>query len=964
MQADNKNPPIFDMSRAISEPLELLRLIAQGTAWATGTEFFQSLVRFLAQALDTSCAFVTEFSAGNTLVKPLAFWNDGKFVDAPDYTIAGTPCEAVLGGEIATFPHDVCDLFPMDREVLESLGAESYLAIPIKNAAGAVLGHLATIDRRPRDWSDADFGILQIFGARTAAELGRRRVERELEAAKARLELEVESRRASEEALRQSEQAYRDLYEDAPVAYWSVGTDRIVKRVNKRVSEFLGYAHEEIVGQPLGMFTAPTPYGEPVALEVFQRFLRGEATVDQEVEFRHKDGRSAWASVSVTPVFNERGEIEVTRSVVVDITERKRAERELEHRLALENLIATASSRFVSAPAEEVDAEINRCMMEMARFYAIERVCVYCFTDDEQIAVHTHAWIAPDVTPPPDRLACSDLEAVFKDVLGGRVIGARTLEDLPRGYGPLRERLEKVGVRSIAILPLDYSRVMGMLLLECTRHEQDWAEEDLRLLRLLAEIIASALTRRDAENALEAASRAKSEFLASMSHELRTPLNGILGYAQLLARDPTLDARHFESVHGVQHCGEHLLDLVNEVLDLARIEAGRLELHPEEMELCALVDETADIARLRATQVGLGFVYETGSVLPKAVCADPRRVKQILLNLLGNAVKFTPEGEVRFRVSGTCGHSERWRLRFEIEDTGVGIPPEEIPYLFEPFHRVAQQSGAVEGTGLGLAITMKLVQAMGGNVQVESTPWRGSLFVVELELPEVDARARAAAQPRAQITGYRGRRRVLLIADDKLDNRAVLRQLLEPLGFQVYEAASGREALLLAERQRPDLILLDLVMPELDGFEVTRRLRRDPALSATPILAVSASVFEETRQTSLHAGCDDFLAKPVQLATVLAKLERHLGLQWTYRDETESASGDVGDVEPEPPLEQLSRLYQLSRRGDIAELNACLAEIEQAGEHPRFIADLRVLARGFDMKGIRERLRQVAPQLR
>jgi PAS domain S-box-containing protein len=948
-----------DLSR---EGGQLLRIIAEGTAGATGTEFFRSLVRSLATALDTSCAFVTEFTDANTLVHPLAFWSGDQYLDADAYPIAGSPCESVLNGEIAAFPNDVSARFPVEREALDSLGAQSYLAIPIKNAAGAVLGHLAAIDQRPRDWSEVDFGILRIFGARAAGELERRWYEREVETANAALRREVEQRSAGAEALRQSEQAWRELYEEAPVAYLTLGTDAIVQRVNARVTEVLGYTRAALVGHRLAEFGAG-PAAAAALQEIFARCLRGDASADREIEFRTAAGRSVWAALSLTPVRDREDAIVAARTVVVDITERKAAERELEHRLTLENLVATASSRFVRADPQEVDAEIDRCMMEMANFFRIERMCVYRFASDEHAAMHTHAWIAPGITPPPDEILCSDLPALFRDVLHGRVIGAKSLDELPGDYAPLRKRLQRIGVQSIAILPLDYShRVLGMLLLECAHGEQDWSEDDLRLLRLLGEIIASTLARRDAEAALkdarrvaEAASRAKSEFLASMSHELRTPLNGILGYAQLLARDVSLERRHLEAVHSVQHCGEHLLDLVNEVLDLARIESGRVELRPESTVLAELVNEVADLTRLRATQAGLAFSYETDAGLPSAVQVDPRRLKQILLNLLGNAVKFTPEGAASFRVRGLRLPSTRWRLRFEIQDTGIGIASDELPRIFEPFHR-ATGGRNVEGTGLGLAITRDLVEAMDGHLHVESVPGRGSLFVVELELAEADAHTRGGGA-RAQIIGYHGRRRVLLIADDKMENRTVLRRLLEPLGFGIHESADGRETLALAGRLQPDLLLLDIVMPDLDGFDVARRLKRHPQLAGIPIVAVSASVFDDTRQASLQAGCDDFLAKPVQLDLVLAVLEQHLGLRWIRAEDGVPAA----DAPLTPAA--LTQLMELSRRGDIAELNACLTALEAQGGYPKFVAELRGLARSFDMKAIRERLQRLGATL-
>jgi PAS domain S-box-containing protein len=951
---------------------ELLRLLARGTAGAAGGRFYADLARCLAEVLRGSTVFISEFVDQGRRARPIACWRDGEPVDLPEYAVAGTPCEAVLGGGIAAFPRNVRDLFPRDRKFLEAFGADSYLAVPVSDDMGGIIGHLAVVDRQPRDWNDIDFDVLGIVAARAGSELLRRRAEQALAESNRRLQQEIDKRRRHEEALIESESAYRSLYEDAPVAYWSTAADRRVKRVNKAITDFIGYTPDEVVGEPLAKFMAPTPDGEGVAKGVFEKFLRGESTIGQEVEFRHKEGHHVWASVSVTPILDGTGRPLMTRSVIVDITQRKRAEKELQRRLDLENLIAAASSRFAQADIDRVDAEINRCLEEVAAFYDIERTCIYLFSEDKSIAQHTHSWSAPELSvPPSERQLCTDNPALFADLLDGRIIGVRMLDELPAGYEKIRQRLQAGRICSIAIVPLSSgTEVAGMLLVEAARNETDWPEEDLRLLRLLGEIIASTLARRDAETKLrearraaEAASRAKTEFLANMSHELRTPLNGILGYAQVLARDASLDRRNLESVHGIRHCGEHLLDLVNEVLDLARIEAGRLVLRPEEVDLSALLGEVADITRVRCAEAGLAFVHESVAVLPQTVRADPRALRQILLNLLGNAVKFTTEGEVRFRISGKRLSGRRWHLTFDVKDSGYGIPPEEQARIFEPFHRIPLPERSIEGTGLGLTITSSLVQAMGGQLRVESTPGRGSLFTVEVELDGSTARERAVAPKDVQIAGYRGRRRTLLIADDKPDNRAVLRQLLEPLGFIICEAASGREALELAQARSPDLILLDLVMPELDGFEVARRLRADQQLGATPILAVSASAFDDTRRQSMESGCDDFLSKPVRLDAVLGKLERHLGLQWTHSGAAGNAQPAAAGSEPELPSEVAERLYDFALRGDIAEFNSCLRELESSGGHARILADLDALARNFDMKGIRARLRLSRPGL-
>ena len=384
---------------------------------------------------------------------------------------------------------------------------------------------------------------------------------------------------------------------------------------------------------------------------------------------------------------------------------------------------------------------------------------------------------------------------------------------------------------------------------------------------------------RTARLAAEAANQAKSAFLASMSHELRTPLNGILGYAQLLQMQDDLAAPARRGLATIESCGRHLLALVNDVLDLARIEAGRLDLAHEPVRLRRLIDQIADSVRPDVARKRLGFELDIQPDLPAVVLADERRLSQVLLNILGNAVKFTDTGSLTLRVDSRAAGDGMACLRFEIHDTGVGLGADELAVIFQPFEQLGSQAQRAQGTGLGLAITQALMRQMGGSVTVRSVPGQGSVFTVELTVPLVDEPP--ADAPTGLITGYEGPRRRVLVADDVPVSRALLVELLGSLGFDVAEAADGAQALQLARSQRPDLVLLDNGMPNLSGLEATQQLRGDPMLATVPVIAVSASASAANRQRCMAAGATVFLPKPVDVHELLLQIGRVMGLRWT-----------------------------------------------------------------------------------
>ena len=469
---------------------------------------------------------------------------------------------------------------------------------------------------------------------------------------------------------------------------------------------------------------------------------------------------------------------------------------------------------------------------------------------------------------------------------------------------------------------------------------------------------------REAMERADIANQAKSRFLSSMTHELRTPLNAILGYSQILRRERGLGELQSQGLNTIHKSGEHLLALITDLLDLAKIEAGKFELVPEPVDLPAFLADIADIVRIRADQKDLVFRCDPAPDLPTRVQFDEKRLRQVLLNLLGNAIKFTDTGMVRLDVRCTQRRAGAARLRFEVRDTGIGMDAAQLGRIFQPFEQVGHPQRKFGGTGLGLSISRQLVRAMDGDITVTSEAGHGSAFVFELDLPLTDAPVEAAVPARAVI-GYRGPRRRVLVVDDIDANRELLRDLLQPLGFEISMAANGFDGIEQAIARRPDAILMDIVMPVMDGLEAARRIRQLHGLEHVRIIAISASVGAGPHEAPAHA--DAFLAKPVQHAQLLQLLADLLGLELIHEDEAPGgATPAVADNDSDSddggvtlPPEMLDTLLEVAREGDMRLVRQQADRIEALDARLKPWADqLRHFAATFQSAAILDLVRR------
>ncbi len=524
--------------------------------------------------------------------------------------------------------------------------------------------------------------------------------------------------------------------------------------------------------------------------------------------------------------------------------------------------------------------------------------------------------------------------------------------------GELEQNLEVKGVNELGVLSQSFNQMALQL-------KDSFEQLETRVEQRTAEL-------NEAKLASEAANRAKSEFLANMSHELRTPLNAILGFSQLMNSDSSFTKDQQENLGIISRSGEHLLSLINDVLDMSKIEAGQIALNENDFDLYCMLDNIEQMFQLKAESQNLQLIFERTSEVAQYVRTDERKLRQVLINLLGNALKFTQEGGVILRVRGERQDATPYTLIFEVEDTGSGIAPDELESLFEPFVQTETGRKSQQGTGLGLPISRKFVQLMGGEITASSTPGQGTIFQFDIQVElAASANIQTKTVPRRAIGLEAGQPEYrILVVDDALANRLLLTKLLTPVGFQVREAENGREAIALWESWEPHLIWMDMRMPVMNGYEATQYIKSHLKGQATVIIALTASTFEEERAIVLSAGCDDFMRKPFRENAIFEKIAQYLGVRYIY-EESYQPSAISGQLEEKAesytlkteslavmPNEWVEKLHQAAAQLDADTIAQLIAQIPE--ENNSLAQALLEKVNDFDFEQIMHLAQEVA----
>ncbi len=804
-----------------------------------------------------------------------------------------------------------------------------------------------------------------------------------------------------EKALQEAEWRYRTV---ADFTYdwesWE-NPDGTLRYVSPACQRITGYEVNQFMDTPVLLKTIILPEDRKIWSKHRRSVIETPGAHEVQFRIRRRDGKISWIEHVCRPVTDEQGAFLGYRASNRDITERMQMEEALQstnNQLAqrIEELSTLNHISQKLSTVINLEANLKTLSVTMVQLFKARSCFATMLNPDgtELLVVsHHHEDGNPiDIIGLTFPLSSNQADRQVIETRRSVLITPDTLDLLDE---TAQKRLKKRNIHCLMIVPLlTRGKAIGTLSINTAQTGRIFTSAEMGLAETIAAQIAGAIETarlfdelRQAKEAAEAANRAKSTFLSSMSHELRTPLNGILGYTQIFKRDTALTAKQQAGIDIIHRSGEHLLMMINDILDISKIEADRMELLPVEFHFPQFLQVIVAMMRLQAQQKGLSFTYQPAPNLPQAILADETRLRQILLNLLGNAVKFTEQGSVTFCVRskedevGNKGKTSDTSfllptpyslLHFTVEDTGIGIAPQRQAEIFEPFRQVDDRRVQSKGTGLGLSISQKLVQMMGGELYVASTDV-GSRFWFELSLPPAVWSGEVEKLETRQVIGYTrtpGETPCkILLVDDFAENQSVLKAFLVSLGFVVGEANDGLEAIVQATQFKPDLILMDLVMPRMDGLEATRQIRQHLEQQQTPIIALSAGIGPEARQKSIDTGCDDFLSKPFETEAILEKLEHYLPLQWLYADKQHpEAEGEspqkTKNREPEtqnlslPPQAKLEILLNLAMAGDVMGIEEQLITLEkQNPQYTPFAARLNRLAINFKMNDIEQCIR-------
>ena len=700
--------------------------------------------------------------------------------------------------------------------------------------------------------------------------------------------------RQAEAAIVEAKEQWERTFDTVPDLVAIIDTEYRFVRVNKAMAERLAMSPRECVGErcfrQVHGTDAPSPYCPHTQMLADGREHRLEIHVE-------KLGGDYLATAS--PLVDSEGRLTGGVLVMRDVTARKKAEEELRRRAKFEQAISRISSRLIRLGSENLDDGVRQALEEIGEFADADRSYVFLLREDGETMDNTYEWCREGIEPQIENL--QGIRLGDTPFVASRM---RNLEDLHVAnvalLGPEaavdKAHFQSQDIQSLIVVPMASGEILrGFLGFDSVRTTRSWPDDAVAAARIVGEIFTHSLERRRAERTLaqakaaaEAANQAKSSFLANMSHEIRTPMTAILGYTDLLLDQDTTGEERNEYVETIQRNGKVLLDLVSDILDLSKIEAGKLWAERIECSPLELMEGVTRLMRIRAEEKGLTLVADSATRLPETVQTDPTRLRQILINLIGNAIKFTTEGEVRVTSRLENPPDGPARLEFAVADTGIGMADYERAQLFRPFTQAdVSTTRRFGGTGLGLAISKRLAEMLGGEILVESQLGKGSTFTVSVDPGPLDDVAMLevlqqeadepgkgpASDPEILLTGR------VLLAEDTADSQRLACLILKRAGLDVELAENGLMACqkvekAAAEGKPHDLILMDMQMPEMDGYEATRQIRGQGYRG--PIIALTAHVMVGDRESCLNAGCDDYTAKPIDVPVLVETIARHL----------------------------------------------------------------------------------------
>jgi PAS domain S-box-containing protein len=748
----------------------------------------------------------------------------------------------------------------------------------------------------------------------------RKRAQEELQKYQEHLEELVEERTAE---LQESEERYRTLFDGVPVGLYRNTPEGKLLDANLALVQMLGYESRE---ELLEIDTIAIHYIDPKGRERWKEVMDREGVVrDFEIYGRTLSGEIGWYSDTARAVKDEHGNTLYYEGSVENITRRKKYEEEIRYQKEYFEAL------FVNSPTAILTVDLDGNVVA----WNPHAEKLFGYSQQEAIGKNIDSLVADHPSVIEEAKGFTE-RALLSKGLEGRVhaVTKRTHKD-----GTL------VDVELLSVPVIVSGEVIGFI----------GIYHDIRELQ-------------EARRAAEAANQAKSVFLANMSHELRTPLNAILGFSQLMERDTSLNQDQKEYLGIINHSGEHLLSLINDVLEVSKIEAGQITFIKKSFDLYHMLDSLREMFNLRTEQKGLELNIERTPQVPQFIISDEGKLRQVLSNLLGNAIKFTREGSVSLRVWLTSREHDKHTLHFSVEDTGPGIPQDELANVFEPFVQVSPDDQFQEGSGLGLTISQQHVRQLGGELTADSEIGVGSIF--EFDIPvEYGDDILVTTQPERKAIKLAPHQRAddgdpfrLLIAEDKESNRLLLSKLLDSLGFEIRAVVDGQGAVEVWKQWKPHLIWMDMRMPVMDGYQATRIIKASPEVETTKIIALTASAFEEDRERVLSEGCDDFLRKPFRAEEVYDLLVKHLGVQFIYEDESEYPSESqegTGKIHQQAnlqetlenlPLELLAELQAATIKADPEQIKSIVEGTRE--ENPEFADEMVELVENFEYKTV------------